>query len=144
MFGLDGDDLILDRPVDYDGPDVDDRLSGGSGDDGVYGEHGDDSASGGPGDDDVSGGLGSDLVSSDDGDDYVDGGPPFDTFCDTIYGGAGDDAMDAFNSPPVTNLVYYDSGNDLVYTDGINLIASDCEAYVRGPDPDSDDLLYIS
>ena len=141
IFGLGADDLLLDDPAVL-GPGADDSKFGGPGDDGIYAERGDDAAFGGPGDDDVSGGLGGDLLYGEDGDDYVDDGPLSDTFSDAIYGGAGDDTLDAFNDPPVADSVVCGPGNDLVLTDGTDVIADDCEVVVRGPDPDSDDLLY--
>ena len=141
IFGLGAGDLLLDDPTVLD-PGADDSMYGGPGDDGIYAELGDDSALGGPGDDDVSGGMGADLLYGGDGNDYVDDGPPFDTSGDAIYGGAGDDTLDAFNDPPVADSVACGPGNDLVFTDGADLIAADCEVVVRGPDPDSDDLLY--
>ena len=87
------------------------------GDDRVYGASGDDSVSGGQGDDHVSGSLGSDIVDGGDGNDNVSDGPPFDTGTDIAYGGAGDDLMDAYNDPPLTDTIYCGPGDDR-YTDG--------------------------
>ena len=141
IFGLGAGDLVLDDPAVLD-PGADDSMYGGPGNDGIFAELGDDAAFGGPGDDDVSGGVGGDLILGNDGDDYVDDGPAFDTFSDALYGGAGDDTLDAFNDPPVADSVVCGPGEDLVFTDGTDLIADDCETVVRGPDPDSDDLQY--
>jgi hypothetical protein len=79
--------------------------------------------------------LGSDIVDGGDGNDNVSDGPPFDTGTDIAFGGAGDDLMDAYNDPPLTDTIYCGTGDDLVYTDGVDLLV-DCEAYILGPEPD--------
>jgi Ca2+-binding RTX toxin-like protein len=133
ITGLGGDDFLVGDPTPY-GPGGNDVMSGGPGDDRVYGASGDDSVSGGPGDDDISGSLGSDIVSGGDGDDNVSDGPPFDTVTDTAFGGAGDDIMDAYNDPPLMDIVNCGTGDDLVYTDGADHLV-DCEAFILGPEP---------
>jgi len=133
ITGLGGDDFLVGDPTPY-GPGGNDVMSGGPGDDRVYGASGDDSVSGGPGDDDISGSLGSDIVSGGDGDDNVSDGPPFDTVTDTAFGGAGDDIMDAYNNPPLMDIVNCGTGDDLVYTDGADHLV-DCEAFILGPEP---------
>jgi hypothetical protein len=45
--------------------------------------------------------------------------------------------MDAFNDPAVSDVVHCGSGADRAYTDGGDLIASDCEEIIRGPHPDA-------
>jgi Ca2+-binding RTX toxin-like protein len=134
ITGLGGDDFLVGDPTPY-GPGGNDFMSGGDGDDRAYGASGDDFVSGGPGDDHVSGSLGSDIVSGGDGNDNVSEGPPFDTDTDIIFGGAGDDIMDAYNDFPLTDIVYCGPGNDLVYTDGLDHLVG-CEAVVLGPEPD--------
>lgn len=141
ITGLGGDDFLAGDPTRY-GPGGNDILSGGLGDDGVYGSGGDDIVYGGPGDDNVSGSVGSDIVYGDDGNDTVSDGPPFDTGTDIAFGGAGDDIMDAYNSPALKDLIYCGSGDDLVYTDGLDLLV-DCEAFIVGPEPDPDDLMFL-
>lgn len=90
-----------DGPDELTGADGKDSVNGLDGrdfpacDDQVYGRSGDARVSGGPGNDEVSGTLGSDAVY---GDDVVDDGPLFDPDGDRIFGGAGDDIMDAFNA----------------------------------------------
>ncbi len=72
-----------------------------------------------------------------DGDDLVDDGPPFDASSDLISGGAGDDVMDAFNAPAFADVVDCGPGEDVVYTDGSDLISDDYEEIVLGPHPDA-------
>jgi hypothetical protein len=76
-------------------------------------------------------------MSGSEGRDVVDDGPPFDDSSDRISGGAGDDIMDAFNDPAVSDVVACGPGNDRAYTDGTDLIAGDCEEIIRGPHPDA-------
>ena len=68
-----------------------------------------------------------------DGNDNVSDGPPFDTGTDIAFGGAGDDLMGAYNDPPLTDTIYCGTGDDLVYTDGADILV-DCEASILGPD----------
>ena len=141
ISGLDGEDFLIGDPTPY-GPGGDDSISGGDGDDEVYGTSGDDYVSGGDGDDNISGSLGSDIVSGGDGDDIVSDGPPFDTGSDIAFGGAGDDVMDAYNEPPLMDIIYCGSGDDLVYTDGVDLLV-DCEESIVGPEPDPWEQRYL-
>lgn len=134
VTGLGGDDFLVGDPTPY-GPGGNDFMSGDDGDDRVYGASGDDNVSGGQGDDHVSGSLGSDIVDGGDGNDNVSDGPPFDTGTDIAFGGAGDDLMDAYNDPPLTDTIYCGTGDDLVYTDGLDILV-DCEAFILGPEPD--------
>jgi Ca2+-binding RTX toxin-like protein len=143
ITGLGADDFLLGEPTLF-GPGSDDFISGGSGDDKAYGNVGDDFVSGGPGDDDIAGTVGHDRVYGDDGDDKVSGGYPFDPLSDAIFGGAGDDIMDAYNSPAVADTVDCGPGNDLVYRDAADTIFIDCEASILGPEPDPDDLQFLT
>ena len=139
IWGLGDRDFLAGDPSLF-GPGGSDVVFGGLGDDEAYGRSGSDVVSGGPGNDEVSGTLGSDVVSGDVGDDIVDGGPPFDAFGDAIYGGPGNDIMDAYKRPAVVDIVVCGPGIDIVYTDGRDIISADCEAVVLGPHPDPWDL----
>jgi Ca2+-binding RTX toxin-like protein len=134
ITGLGGDDFLVGDLTNY-GLGGNDFMSGDDGDDRVYGTSGDDYVSGGPGDDHVSGSLGSDIVDGGDGNDNVSDGPPFDTGTDIAFGGAGDDIMDAYNDIPQMDIIYCGTGDDLVYTDGMDQLI-DCEAFILGPEPD--------
>lgn len=142
ISGLGGDDFLLGDPTIY-GSGGDDFIAGGDGNDRAYGNSGDDHVTGGPGNDDISGSLGADLIDGGDGDDNVSEGPPFDTDTDILFGGAGDDLLDAYNTPPVMDVVNCGPGNDLVYTDGADLLV-DCEEVVLGPEPDPWDQRHLN
>jgi Ca2+-binding RTX toxin-like protein len=136
LTGTDGPDAIA-GTVDDDsitGLGGNDLLAG---DPSLFGAGGDDVLSGGSGNDEVSGTLGRDAVSGGEGRDIVDDGLLFDDSSDRISGGVGDDIMDAFNDPAVSDVVACGPGNDLAYTDGTDLIAGDCEEIIRGPHPDA-------
>ena len=66
----------------------------------------------------------------------MDDGPLFDGATDEIFGGPGDDIMDAFNDPAVLDAIICGPGNDVAYTDGTDVIAEDCEKIILGPHPD--------
>jgi hypothetical protein len=141
--GREGGDFILGESVLFAAGGTD-TLTGGPGDDEVYGRGGDDEVSGGSGNDEVAGTLGSDVVYGDDGDDLVDSGAPFDALGDALYGGAGNDVMDAYQRPAVTDVVICGPGTDIVYTDGADIISSNCETAVLGPSPDPWDLALLN
>lgn len=67
-----------------------DTLSGGLGDDIIFGQGGDDLLDGGEGNDSLSGGSGDDLLTGDIGNDTLLGG----SGADTIFGGDGDDYIE--------------------------------------------------
>ena len=67
-----------------------DRLSGGDGDDQLFGMAGHDRLSGGDGDDRLKGNSGEDDLSGNAGDDVLSGGKND----DSLYGGSGDDTLD--------------------------------------------------
>ncbi len=144
ITGLGADDFLLGEPTRF-GPGGDDSVSGGPGGDQAYGAVGDDSVSGGPGDDDIAGTVGNDAVYGGDGDGRVSGGYPFDTFSDAIFGNGGDDVMDSYNTSPVAgDTVDCGTGNDLAYVDESDVVSNNCEAVVIGPEPDSDDLKFLT
>jgi hypothetical protein len=89
LLGDTGDTFRRGFPAGMDVPGGNDRLMGGSGDDGLAGEGGNDLLYGGDGNDFATGQMGQDGVFGEDGDDELFGGP--DT--DFVSGGAGDDFM---------------------------------------------------
>lgn len=70
-------------------------------------------------------------------------GPPFDTSTDIVFGGAGDDLIDAYNAPPHMDIIYCGPGDDLVYTDGLDRLV-DCETSILGQEPDPWDLMHLN
>lgn len=83
--GINLTDVYFDVPVILD----DDSLSGGGGNDTIFGEAGDDTLSGGGDNDRLFGGAGDDDLSGDAGDDLLSGGPEGGE--DTLSGGADRD-----------------------------------------------------
>lgn len=134
VTGLGAGDFLLGDPTVYGAEGGDDFVSGGDGDDRAYGTSGDDHVSGGTGDDDISGTLGSDIVDGGAGHDNVSDGPAYDTSADLAFGGPGDDLMDAYNDPAIRDVIDCGPGDDLVYTDGLDVIV-DCEMVILGPEP---------
>ena len=89
------------------------KLSGGSGNDTLYGGPGGDyrnadTMRGGPGNDHVFGGRGDDTLYGDSGADTLRGGPDE----DTLYGGTGDDTLDGGNDD---DILEGGSGSDKLY-----------------------------
>ncbi len=92
MTGGDGDDKMF-------GMADDDAMDGGDGDDQMWGNSGNDVMSGGAGNDAVRGGKGDDVLDGGDGDDLVEGNSGDDVMfdsqgSDTYVGGAGFDTLD--------------------------------------------------
>jgi serralysin len=143
VSGLGSDDFVAGDP-DLFGPGGNDTVSGNGGDDQVWGQSGDNVVFGGAGNDDVGATTGSNVVYGDEGDDKVSGGYPFDVYSDAIFGGAGNDIMDAYNTVAVADIVSCGTGDDLAYVDESDIVSDDCEAVVIGPEPDPDDLLYLT
>ena len=86
----DGDASVLIRNVSLTGTQGDDDLiTGGTGDDRVFGEGGADTIHGQEGDDTLDGGVGDDVIFGDEGDDVIHGGEGG----DHLEGGAGADAL---------------------------------------------------
>jgi Ca2+-binding RTX toxin-like protein len=116
-----------------------DKLFGGGGDDYVDGEWGHDELHGGSGDDTMAGRSGDDRIFGDDGDDRITG----DRGRDRIAGGAGDDAIFGNLGPDVigggsgndrinvvrgeVDTVRCGGGRDVVFADGDDRVAGDCE-----------------
>ena len=100
--------LMAAAPHDHD------TLSGGGGDDRLYGGTGNDVLSGGEGDDRLIGGTGDDALNGGDGCDWLDGGIGNDmltggTAADTLQGDKGDDTLDGGSGD---DLLDGGSGND--------------------------------
>ncbi len=110
ITGSSGDDSI------YGGA-GNDTLIGGSGADALRGEAGDDSLSGGDGNDYLAGGQGSDVIYGEnnndslygeDGSDFLDGG----SGNDNLSGGEGNDQLEGGND---ADTLYGDNGNDILH-----------------------------
>lgn len=89
-------------------PSDDDNLSGGAGNDMIYGKAGNDTISGGEGDDKLWGNSGADQISGDEGNDVLSGGKDD----DVVSGGEGNDQIRG------------DSGNDVLSDGAGNDVAS--------------------
>jgi Ca2+-binding RTX toxin-like protein len=117
VYGNDGNDRInlsslkLDSVVD--GGFGDDRITGGRGQDYLFGHYGDDVLSGGAGDDYLDGEFGDDSVRGGSGDDVILGGLGE----DTLRGDSGDDLLVEFDSG---NLINGGSGYDILLTDSLD------------------------
>ena len=91
-----------------------DTLDGGEGDDTLWGNSGQDIISGGAGNDTLRGGKDADTIDGGDGNDFIDGN----SGNDTISGGAGDDVLygssgnDTLTGGSGTNQVFGGSGDD--------------------------------
>lgn len=101
VHGGGGDDVIdcntVTKRCTIIGGSDDDTMTGGSGNDDIYGRDGDDSMMGGGGTDKMYGENGNDIVWGDDGN-------------DTLYGGAGDDVLAGRGD---NDQLFCESGNDL-------------------------------
>ena len=108
-----------------------DVLSGGAGNDNLYGQDGADTLNGdagidylvgGIGDDTLDGGANADALYGEDGNDYLDGGTSFDT--DILVGGAGNDVLrgdgglsdyDLMDGGAGDDIYWVDTGDDLTF-----------------------------
>ena len=100
ITGGHGDDVIY-------GGGNNDVLSGGDGDDLIYRRHGNNTISGGAGNDAIYGGSGNNTISGGDGNDLIIGG----SGTDTLYGDAGDDIIYGGSG---ADTIYGGDGNDLI------------------------------
>jgi hypothetical protein len=91
-----------------------DLIDGGTGADQLYGGSGNDTILGGGEADSIFGGTGDDSLLGDTGNDTI----YFDTGNDTIYGGDGDDIIDDLNNVQYSgvNLIYGGAGNDAIWS----------------------------
>lgn len=116
--GGEGNDVLDGRgapSVQVFGNEGADRLTGGAGPDGLYGDDGgspgkDDVLVGGDGDDGLYGYLGNDTLVGGDGDDSLSGYEGR----DTVRGGAGDDGLGVMSTKDGPDLLDGGSGNDYV------------------------------
>ena len=136
LFGTEGDDSLF-------GDGGNDVLFGNGGNDYVDGEDGDDELHGGPGDDQIYGrndndvilgNEGNDYLEGDRGDDTINGGPGNDRIygnlgIDTIAGDEGDDRINVVDG--LADKVSCGDGNDVVFADPADIVASDCESVRR-------------
>jgi len=123
----DFNDLVITVNADVTGAgaaNYNDNISGGDGDDKIYGQFGNDNISGGQGQDEIYGGEGNDSIDGDQGDDRIYGGAGNDTIRggdnndrlfgedgnDNIFGGTGDDQMDGGAG---NDVVKGEDGNDI-------------------------------
>ena len=134
-FSMNGD-LIEDGVVTPIEP-GNDIISGGSGQDTIFGQGGDDTITGDDGDDDLFGGSGADSLSGGQGQDELFGGDNNDTLAggsgdDKLYGGSGEDAIEAGGD------------NDSVYgglnSDVITISEAGNHLIEGGEDPDDSDI----
>ena len=140
--GVITDDGVLENSVDgtYDGSgyDIDQRITGGLGDDVITTGDGNDTIFGGGGNDTLFGGAGDDVLNAQDGD-------------DTVYGGAGDDFMggagegdDTYDGNTGSDTVSYESTTLGVFVDlsGQDL-PPDFQGFATGPEIGNDILISI-
>ena len=124
IYGYGGNDLLIGSNYDVDG-EPGDFIAGGGGSDTIYGGDGDDAIDGGASDDDIWGeggddiifggvgaspasGVGCELILAAAGSSYLTKGGSGD---DTIYGGDGNDCIDAGSGEDV---VYGEDGKDTI------------------------------
>ena len=120
----DGDDRFV--AINYKGV-VYENVTGGDGNDTIFGDGGDDILGGNAGDDSVDGGTGNDTIGGDAGNDTLTGGEGDDWISDVagtnqLLGGLGNDHLTSFGSG---DLLDGGDGNDL-------LIAVGTQATLRG------------
>jgi Ca2+-binding RTX toxin-like protein len=127
-----------DGPDTLSGTDGNDNLLGLGGNDDLFSLAGNDNLLGGPGKDEknmvggagndaIQGGKGSDNIVASDGNDLMFDGFELNPKMDTIYAGAGTDAVFAWNRPAGMDLVVCGSGYDRVAADTLDKVARDCE-----------------
>lgn len=110
VLGANGDDLLYGGRAD--GNSVGER-------DEVRGQDGNDTVFGGSGADDLYGGTGNDAIS-----DALED----DSSVDKISGGDGDDTINTVSAPASKDeITSCGLGNDVVYVDDLDVVASDCE-----------------
>lgn len=100
-----GDDSFKTMIAHFGLGNFDDNLSGGDGDDKIYGHKGDDTIDGGTGNDELYGGSGNDFMTGGEGNDKMWGGENN----DTLDGGAGNDYI---NGGRGEDTLYGGAGND--------------------------------
>ena len=97
------------------------KLTGGDGDDAIFGTAGKDLLSGGLGGDLLDGGPGDDIIFGGAGEDLIKGGPGNDVinpgdnqFGETVDGGSGDDYIHMGASTGFANSIFGETGNDFI------------------------------
>ena len=114
----------------FTGTEDSDAIRGGSGDDLLRGKAGDDLLVAEAGADRVEGGSGDDALYAA-YDVPTENAPNAPASGDLLYGGTGDDFIDASDAPGSPDAVYCGSGGDLVVADAEDFVADDCEAVYR-------------
>ena len=136
LSGTDGNDNLLGLGGNDDLFSLagNDNLLGGPGKDEIFGGNermetagGKKNMVGGAGNDAIQGGKGSDNIVASDGNDLMFDGFELNPKMDTIYAGAGTDAVFAWNRPAGMDLVACGSGYDRVAGDRLDKTAKDCE-----------------
>ncbi|MEJ6398293.1 Hint domain-containing protein [Yoonia sp. 208BN28-4] len=134
-FSMNGD-LIDDGVVTPIEP-GDDTISGGTGQDTIFGQGGDDTLAGDDGDDDLFGGAGNDTLSGGQGQDELFGGDGI----DTLTGGSGDDQLFGGDGEDVISA---GGDNDTVFgglnSDLITVTEAGNHKIEGGEDPDDSDI----
>jgi Ca2+-binding RTX toxin-like protein len=136
LVGRGGNDVLF----SYAG---NDHLLGGLGKDILFGgnpergesSRGNKSLVGGSGNDAVVGGKGPDNLVGGEGNDWVhDGFEPKRRAAaqDILFGGSGDDVLDAIHNPAAKDLVICGGGFDLVIVNTTDVVAPDCEKVFIG------------
>ncbi len=127
IFGRGGGDRIYGAAGnDYvDGDDGNDRLHGGDGDDVIPGRGGNDTIWGDAGNDRITGDRGRDRILGGAGNDTIYGN--YDA--DTIDGGSGNDRINVVHGG--NDVIACGRGDDVVFADGRDSIAADCESVRR-------------
>lgn len=134
-FSMNGD-LIDDAVVTPIEP-GNDTISGGSGQDTIFGQGGDDSLSGDQGDDRLFGGAGNDSIDGGQGQDSIEGGEGADTLTggtgdDQLFGGEGEDVLIA---GPDNDRLFGGLNSDLFTIGGAGN-----HVITGGEDPDNSDI----
>lgn len=144
--GTNGDDTITGTAGGdlIDGRDGNDTISGlagaddvvgGLGDDALYGgdlntdiaDDGGSNIEGGGGNDDIVGSSGADILEGGPGADNLLEGPENDAAEEEMYGGDGDDTLNAVSTPAYKDVVSCGAGVDKAHVDRLDVVASDCE-----------------
>ena len=93
---------------------------------------GDKDLTGGPGNDAVFGGRGADNISGEEGNDVLADGPNREFATDKLSAGDGNDVIAVVNRPAFEDVVTCGSGYDRVLADREDVLAPDCEKVFFG------------
>lgn len=150
--GADEDDSI-DGTASADvlrGEEGEDTIDGGAGNDTLFADDeakhtranpvddSDDVMQGEQGDDTIVGSAGANELEGGDGADNIVTGPGNDTAVDQVFGGDGDDEIDAVNTPPSRDVIDCGGGTDHVMVDLLDEVNNNCEEVEIVQPPDTD------